>query len=102
MCNACKSIDRRFAEGAVDEEAVVVADEGESDYADCFEDAGADDEVATKLALRFGGYTEGLRNYGHYDDSHTDQCQAAGFGKLHTVSLIMNVDNGAYLRYIPI
>jgi len=72
--NACKSIDSRFAEGTVDEEAVVVADEGESDYADCLEDAGADDEVATELALQFGGYAEGLRDYGHYDDSHADQC----------------------------
>lgn len=74
MCNACESIDGGFAEGAVDEEAVVVADEGESYHADCFEDAGSDDEVATKLALQFGGYTEGLCDYGHYDDSHTDQC----------------------------
>jgi len=74
VCNACKSIDRRFAERAVDEEAVVVADEGESDYANCFEDAGADDEVAAELALQFGGYAESLRDYGHYDDGHTDQC----------------------------
>ena len=74
MCNACKSIDRRFAERAVDEEAVVVADEGESDYANCFEDAGSDDEVTAKLALQFGGYAESLRDYGHYDDGHTDQC----------------------------
>ena len=46
MSNAGKAVDSRFAEGAVDEQAVVMANKGEGDNAYSLEDAGVDDDGA--------------------------------------------------------
>lgn len=54
MCYAGEAVDGRGAEGAVDEQAVVVTDKGKGYYADGLEDAVVDYEGATKLAFRFG------------------------------------------------
>jgi hypothetical protein len=44
MSDAGKAVDGWFAEGAVDEQGVVVADKGEGDDANSFEDAGVNDD----------------------------------------------------------
>lgn len=82
VCNAREAVDGRLAKGAVDEEAVVMADESEGDDPNGLEDAVIDDEGATQLALELGGYTERLCYDSHNDDNHAHECKPAGFGKL--------------------
>jgi hypothetical protein len=68
MCNARKAIDRGFTQGTVDEQAVVMAYEGEGYYTNCLEDAIVNDERATQLPPGFGGDPEGLSYDGKDDD----------------------------------
>lgn len=82
VCDTSEAVDGRLAEGAVDEETVVVAHECKRDDSYRLEYARVDDERATQLPSRLGWDTESLRYDSDDDDGHADQSKAAGFGEL--------------------
>ena len=99
MCYAREAVNGRFAQRAIDEQAVVMTHKSEGDYAYGFEYARVYNERTTELAFGFWGYAEGLRRDGYDDDNHADKCKAAGFGELLSVSsCYARVPGGATLE----
>ena len=74
--NAREAVHSRCFERAVDEEAIVVADEGEGDDADGLEDAVVNQEAPFELAAKLGCLDGALRYDGQDDDHHRDQGEA--------------------------
>ena len=103
VCYAREAVDGGFAQGAVDEQAIVMADESEGYDANGFEYTRVDNKRAAELAFGFGRYTECLCRDGYDDDNHADQCQTAGLGELLGVSLCSaKVLVGYYFGYVPV
>jgi len=84
--DAGEAVEGGLAQRAVDEERVVMADEGKGDDADGLEDAGCDQEQAAQGAAVVAGDADALGDDGDDDYEHADQREGAGFGELRVVS----------------
>lgn len=70
MRNPGEPVNGRFTQGAVNEEAIMVADESERDDANRLEDSAVNDEGTTQFASRLRGNAECLRDDCHDDNDH--------------------------------
>lgn len=108
MRDAREAVNGRAAQGAVDEEGIVVcggtrvrtdkpssgreagltADKSKRDDANRLEDAAVDEERAGERAAHFGGDARALGDDRDDDDNHADESKSASFSKLVYISLV--------------
>lgn len=95
-----ETIHRRRLQRAVDQKAVVVADECKRDDADCLEHLAIDEDAPANLASQLGRLNRALCHHSAYDDKHRYERQRASFCKLCSIVSLQSPSNGSLVHTI--